>query len=134
MTRVPRAIRRLVQQRAEGRCEYCRTPEAYRLHAFQVEHIRPVKHGGKSTPENLAWSCLHRNLRKGTDLTAYDDFTNEIVPLFNPRSQDWHEHFEIVEAIIVGKTPTGRATTRLLQLNHPDQVDTRRTLLQANLW
>jgi len=134
MSRVPRAARRLVQTRAEGRCEYCKVPETFRPHPFQVEHIRSIKHGGTSSPENLAWACLHCNLRKGTDIAAYDDTTDMLTPLFNPRSQKWNDHFELRGSLIYGITPVGRATARLLQFNHPDQIATRRSLLEAGLW
>lgn len=134
MTRIPAATRRLVQERAAGRCEYCRIPEDIRPYPFQVEHIRSLKHGGSSDPDNLAWSCLHCNLRKGTDVAAYDDLTDALVPLFNPRTQVWDEHFAMNEAWIEGLTAVGRATVNLLQMNHPQQVEARAALIEAGLW
>ena len=42
-----------------------------------------------------------------------------MVSLFNPRRQAWSEHFAWAEdgAIIVGLTPSGRATELALHLN-----------------
>jgi hypothetical protein len=133
MTQVPRATRRQVQQRAGGRCEYCRIPEDIRPYPFHVEHIRSIKQGGTSDLDNLAWSCLYCNLRKGTDVAAYDE-TDTLVALYNPRTQGWDEHFEMVEALIEGTTAIGRATVKLLQLNDPQQVEARTALMEAGLW
>lgn len=134
MTRVPAATRRLVRQRAARRCEYCRTPESIRPYSFQVEHIRSLKHGGSSEPDNLAWSCLFCNLRKGTDIAAYDDETGVLVALYNPRTQLWDDHFAINESLIEGKTAEGRVTVKILQMNHPQQVEARVALIEAGLW
>jgi hypothetical protein len=48
-----------------------------------------------------------------------DPETVEIVGLFNPRGQSWSDHFswDATRLRIVGRTPTGRATVRLLDLN-----------------
>jgi hypothetical protein len=50
------ATKRLVRERAEGRCEYCRLPQAAQpFIAFHVEHIVARKHGGPDDAGNL---CL----------------------------------------------------------------------------
>jgi hypothetical protein len=48
-----------------------------------------------------------------------DSETGEIVKLFNPRTQIWSEHFFWTKdgLQIVGKTPTGRATVKVLHLS-----------------
>ena len=53
------------------------------------------------------------------------------VFLFNPRKQDWTVHFQIMDAKIEGKTAEGRLTVRLLQLNHPDRIESRDLLVKA---
>ena len=65
---------------------------------------------------------------KGPNLTAIDPITQQIVPLFNPRDNDWPDHFSIVDNQIVGKTEIGRATLSLLNMNHPDRVQLRAEL------
>ncbi len=47
--------------------------------------------------------------------------------LFNPRTQVWPEHFAWSEEgdLIVGLTPTGRATVVALNLNRPSLVKAR---------
>jgi hypothetical protein len=56
-------------------------------------------------------------LNKGPNLTAIDPLTRQVVPLYHPRRDAWLEHFEIVGPQVVGKTPIGRATVQLLQMN-----------------
>lgn len=64
------------------RCEYCLYPEAYSAFRHQVDHIISRKHGGSSSPENLARCCAFCNRYKGSDIAAIDMRTGEIVRLF----------------------------------------------------
>ncbi|MCC6803575.1 MAG: HNH endonuclease [Anaerolineae bacterium] len=134
MSRVPDSLRLQVRQRAGGRCEYCRKPEGVSAYPHQADHIVAVKHHGVTELDNLAWACFQCNTNKGSDLTTFDPDTGVLVRLFNPRLQQWDDHFEFADAALVGKSPEGRATIRLLQMNHPDQVETRHRLMLAGLW
>jgi 5-methylcytosine-specific restriction endonuclease McrA len=51
------ATRRLVRERARGRCEYCRLPQSAVDAAFHVEHIVPRQHHGPDDADNLALAC-----------------------------------------------------------------------------
>ena len=42
-----------------------------------------------------------------------------MVPLFNPRSDHWNEHFRWENVRLIGITAIGRATIKLLDLNRP---------------
>lgn len=134
MTAISAATREAVRQRAGGRCEYCRKPEGISVYPHHIEHIIARKHGGASSPDNLAWACFQCNVAKGTDIASYDRVTGQLVPLYNPRADSWDKHFELVDDEIVGKTPIGRITARLLQINHPEQVEMRRLVIAAGLW
>ena len=134
MSRVPEALRIQVQQRAAGRCEYCRKPDGISEYPHHADHIIAVKHNGKTELDNLAWACFQCNTNKGSDLTTFDPEPNSLVRLFNPRTQKWDAHFEFQGALIIGKTAIGRATVQLLQINHIDQIETRTRLMQAGLW
>jgi 5-methylcytosine-specific restriction endonuclease McrA len=59
------AIVRFVWQRADGRCEYCRMPQAFDESPFEIDHIIARKHGGATVQGNLALSCFHDNSHKG---------------------------------------------------------------------
>jgi hypothetical protein len=101
--------------------------------AHEIDHVIAEKHGGPTSPENLANACAVCNGFKGSDLTSVDPETGSIVPLFNPRRDRWVEHFRIVGGRIETLTPTGRVTVRLLQLNHRDRVQEREFLVAAGV-
>jgi hypothetical protein len=123
--------RRAVRQRANDRCEYCQLPQFAVAATFHQEHVIPRQHGGGDEIENLALSCDRCNLTKGPNLSSIDPVTRTIVPLFNPRSESWDAHFELVGAEIVGLTPTGRATAGLLQMNATHRRHLRSILIAA---
>jgi hypothetical protein len=60
--------------------------------------------------------------------------TGKLVPFFNPRQQQWSEHFELGQGVIRPFTPEGRVTVFILRLNHEDRIAERRRLGQANLY
>lgn len=135
MSRASQKVRQQVRQRASGRCEYCQLPEAYGISRFHADHIIPVRrHHGSEGVENLAWACVGCNTNKSSDIASYDVDTRVLTPLYNPRTQLWDDHFEIVDGFIVGKTPIGRVTIHLLQMNILGQVEMRRYLIKADLW
>jgi 5-methylcytosine-specific restriction endonuclease McrA len=88
------AIKWLVYERAQGCCEYCQTCEANIGQAMHVEHIDPP---GGDSPENLCLSCSNCNLSKAKATKGTDPQTGDQVPLFNPRTQNWEDHFEWID-------------------------------------
>jgi len=108
------ATRQFVETRARGRCEYCRIPQTAVSARFYVEHIIAQQHLINDGPENLALSCDRCNFNKGPNLSSIDVDSSEIVVLFHPRRDTWQDHFVMHGAMIVGRTPAGRATVRLL--------------------
>jgi len=125
------ALRQQVWERAEGRCEYCHLPHELDVLPFQIDHVRPVKHGGPSSPDNLALSCLTCNARKGPNLSGIDPQSDAVVRLFDPRTQVWSEHFRWDGPRLTGLTPTGRATIRTLAINDLARVEHRRLLFES---
>lgn len=128
------ALRSLVRQRAGGRCEYCRLRQEFLPLALQIEHIIAKQHGGSDDPSNLAMGCDRCNAYKGTNLSGIDPDTGQLAPLFHPRTQPWHDHFACDGALIVGLTPIGRATVRVLNMNAPRRVRLRCALLERGEW
>ena len=116
---IPATLRRQVRARAGNRCEYCQCPESFSLDTFHIDHVQPVSGGGANTLANLACACNNCNLRKLAAMLITDPLTQEQVPLFNPRAQDWKDHFAWSEDTlsIIPLTATGRATEARLQLN-----------------
>ncbi len=120
------SVRNFVRERAGDRCEYCQLSQEQSPFAkLQIEHIRARKHGGADGPENLALACVDCNLCKGPNLAGIDPESDAITPLFNPRNEDWEEHFEWNGVRIEGKTAIGRTTVAVLSLNHEDRLEVR---------
>ena len=65
---------------------------------------------------------------------GFDPETDELVPLFNPRQELWTDHFAWENAVLVGKTPVGRATIDVLRINDPICVEHREFLIGAELF
>jgi hypothetical protein len=131
LTRVSATLRKAVQDRAHGHCEFCRLAQWQARLSFWVDHVIARKHGGHTTLENLAFACGFCNRHKGSDLTGIDPTTGKVVPLFNPRTQRWSQHFRFRAAKVIGTTPVGRATVLVLAMNHPYQVGKRLLLIEA---
>lgn len=129
MARIPASVRALVAARALRSCEYCLVHAEYTAFTHQVDHIRARKHGGTGDADNLAYACAQCNRFKGSDIAAPDPKSGELVPLFHPRTMRWADHFALDGPRIVGLTPIGRATERLLQLNQIDRLLLRKELL-----
>ena len=127
---MPAALRRLVMQRANGVCEYCRLREQDSSFDFQIEHIISEKHGGGATSENLACSCVFCNRHKGSDVASVSPTTGQLVRLYHPRRDLWTDHFDINGPLIIPITEVAEATARLLRFNDDDRV-LERKLLQA---
>jgi hypothetical protein len=121
--------RDLVRQRASNRCEYRLLAQEHSHLAHHIEHIIARQHGGTDEAMNLALACQRCNLSKGPNLTGIDPATNEIVELFNPRRDQWKDHFRRRGARIEGITGKGRATVNLLAMNDARRLDLRRELL-----
>ena len=130
---IPKTLREKVAATAGHRCGYCLTPQAYTAMPMHVEHIIPQAAGGPSTEENLWLACPLCNGHKGMQTHGTDPESGEQVPIFNPRRQDWHEHFRWSEdgTLIVGQTACGRATVVALRLNNEHLVRARRRWVMA---
>jgi hypothetical protein len=105
--------------RAGNRCEYCQLSQLGQEAAFHIDHVVPRAAGGPTVADNLALACVSCSLRKWAKQTAPDPESGEEVPLFNPRTQVWAEHFRWAAERLVPLTPTGRATLAALALNRP---------------
>lgn len=81
----PLAIRRVVEQRANRRCEYCQFPAELAEASFHVDHIIAEQHGGETELNNLAFACFSCNAYKGPNLSSIDPISRETVRLFHPR-------------------------------------------------
>jgi hypothetical protein len=120
-------LRSLIEEDARNRCGYCLTPASFMPVRFEIEHIIPVSAGGETVRSNLWLSCPSCNRFKGIKVEAVDPETQIVVPLFNPRTQNWFEHFQWSEDAtrIIGSTAIGRVTIEALKLNHDWWIECR---------
>ncbi|MDI3286159.1 HNH endonuclease signature motif containing protein [Polyangium sp. 15x6] len=117
---VPVSVQRRVRERARNRCEYCRISQESQEATFHVDHVQPRRDGGPTALDNLALACVSCSLRKGARTSAVEPLTSASVPLYDPRSSHWEDHFCFdSELVIQGKTAIGRATVELLRMNRP---------------
>ncbi len=119
---------RRVRAEAQNRCGYCLSPQHLVMARLEMEHIIPVSKQGSNDESNLWLACPLCNRYKGNKTEAADPETDKTVPLFNPRTHIWSEHFQWSEdgLRIIGKTPVGRATVETLHLSDdPDALEVR---------
>jgi hypothetical protein len=131
---VSKSSKKKVGIRAGFKCEYCRLSETVSYYTFHSDHIRSTKHGGLSILTNLAYCCPDCNFFKGSDLGTfvYDD--EQLIRFFNPRKDNWDDHFDIQNGSIYGKTEIGIATERILQFNNIDRLIFRQQLIALGLY
>ena len=127
-------LRRMVEERAAYRCEYCLTPMETSTQRFEVEHIIPVSKKGLTSLHNLALSCRGCNSFKYIRTEAVDDISGKKVPLYNPRANHREAHFawDKNPLYLKGLTPKGRATIIALKLNRPQLISVRSILQQIH--
>jgi hypothetical protein len=128
--------RQSVRERANYLCEYCHSLEILSANRFTIDHVVPRSLGGSDDIENLALACRRCNERRYNFVASIDPETQSIVPIFNPRQQQWAEHFTwmLDGTMIEGRTAVGRATCVRFDLNdlrYPEDDSIRQT---RRLW
>jgi len=129
--RISADLRAAVRARAHDRCEYCRIPEIAVFFGHEPDHVIAEQHGGATTLENLALACGQCNRFKGPNIASVDPESGQIVPILNPRTDLWADHFHFESGRIIPLTPAGRATARLLNFSDQDREELRRKLWLA---
>ena len=125
-------VKAAVRKRANYLCEYCHSSERLSASRFTIDHITPRSLGGTDDLENLALACRRCNERRYNFVASIDPESQATVPIFNPRLQQWNDHFawENQGVLIKGTTPIGRATCVRLDLNdtrYPEADSIRET-------
>ena len=135
MSPQPAAVKQAVIVRANGLCEYCKSPADFSPQPFSIEHVFPISAGGSSDLENLAYACQGCNNHKYTKTEGIDPLSKVKVALFHPRFDDWATHFGWGDSglEIIGITARGRATVHELHLNRKNLVNLRALLLLADM-
>ena len=120
-----------VAQWADNCCVYCKSQDRYSPHGFTIDHIIPISLGGSNDIENLAYACFLCNRLKSNKIEAFDNLSEKMFSLFNPRKDLWQQHFAWNEdaTLIIGISPIGRVTVSQLQLNRDKLIEYRRAIL-----
>lgn len=117
---IPDGLKAQIEQEDRQRCCYCLTSEANSGISMTFDHIQPRSKGGATSFENVCLACRTCNEYKSNSTTAIDPLTGEMNPLFNPRTQQWSEHFtwSLDATKVEGLTAIGRATVTTLRMNN----------------
>jgi hypothetical protein len=128
-------LRRALLAAAGWRCGYCQTSELISGAPLEVDHLTPQSRGGLTVEQNLWLACRACNASKSDRQNAIDPVSGALVPLFNPRTNIWSEHFAwSAEGILMaGITSIGRATIHALDLNRVSLVVARSTWVRHGL-
>ena len=78
--------------------------------------------------------CVFCNRHKGPNVAGVDPKTGKIVPLFHPRRHKWLRHFRWAGAVLIGRTPNGRATVIALKINLEHRIDLRQGLIDEGVF
>lgn len=128
-----RDLEEVVWNRASAVCEYCRMPQQFDDLSFEIDHVVASSHGGKTVSGNLALSCYFGNRFKGPNLAGIDPRTGRLAKLFHPRRRAWARHFRWDGTVLVGLTPVGRVTIRMLHINDFLRVRLRTQLVSEGV-
>ena len=122
-----------IRRQADNRCGYCQSHQKYVMGRLEIDHLIPRSKGGSDDEENLWLSCRLCNNAKRDQTHGVDPLTREVMPLYNPRTQAWSDHFIWSDdgVQIIGLTPCGRATVLALQLNNLIAVMVRQEWVAA---
>ena len=129
---ISKELRDKVAERAHSCCEYCHSQARFAMQSFSIEHIAPLSKGGATKSDNLALACQGCNNHKYTKVKGRDPITGKNAPLYHPRKEEWNDHFTWNDdfTLIIGTTPTGRATVNELNLNREGLLNLRSVLYE----
>lgn len=131
MSKIAEKLKRKIRRQAKNRCGYCLLPQSLNPSLLEIEHLPATANGGTDDEENLWLACRLCNGYKSVQKESVDSETNEKVPLFNPRTDDWNEHFEWENEKINGKTACGRTTVSALKLKNEIILPVRKRWISA---
>jgi hypothetical protein len=131
--KIPENIKERIRQQAKNRCGYCLSRQDLVPNIFQIDHILALALGGTDDEENFWLLCPKCNLAKSKKTEGFDEKTQSVASLFNPRTQNWQEHFEWSPdgTQIIGKTAIGRVTVIEAKLNDNLHITVRLNWIKA---
>jgi len=122
---VSRTLRDQVRVIYDFRCGYCGVSEAESGGELDVDHFRPLLHGGADELENLVYACVTCNRFKG-DYWPVTGAGLELM-LLHPQHDDLSAHLTLMsDGRLSGLMPRGWFHIQRLHLNREPLVALRR--------
>jgi hypothetical protein len=109
-------------------------PQKFDGFTHEIDHVIARKHRGRTIAANLALACFPCNNHKGPNIAGVDRITRRLTPLFNPRRHKWSRHFRWSGPILIGRTPIGRVTIAVLEINFFERVLLRDSLIAEGVF
>ncbi|MBD2325654.1 HNH endonuclease signature motif containing protein [Alkalinema sp. FACHB-956] len=126
---ISQEIRQLVINRADRLCEYCLIHSDDTVLGCSIDHIISLKHNGPNEANNLAYACIFCNRYKGSDIGSIIWETQEFIRFYNPRRDQWSEHFRLEQSTIMPVSSIGEVTVRILGFNDRNRLMERQILI-----
>lgn len=74
-------------------------------------------------------------LEKGPNIATTLTSNYDLAALFNPRTQNWFDHFEVdPSGKLIGKSTTAKATIKLLELNQSGKIEERAEMMKTGFY
>jgi hypothetical protein len=127
MSYLSKDLKQRIREHFQDCCAYCLSPQALIPVTFEFDHITPTSAGGETSFENICLACPSCNSYKLDAQSGPDPETGKLVALFHPQQEQWHKHFawDETKTLLLGLTPSGRATIVRLHMNRPALVGLR---------
>ncbi len=123
--------RATIRQRFDYRCGYCGLHETWYGDELEVDHFRPLKHGGTDDLENLVYACTKCNRYKASYWT--DENSPQHRHLLHPLRDHIASHItQNLDGQLVGLTLRGQFHIQLLHLNRPRLIQLRLLVAVVN--
>lgn len=129
-----RKLEKLVWSRANDCCEYCRMPQVFDPIAFEIDHVIARQHHGKTHLDNLALICFTCNRHKGPNIAGFDLESQQTTRLFDPRRDNWSDHFRWAGPELIGLSAIGRVTIHVLAINLEIRLALRTSLMHEGVF
>jgi len=127
-------LRRFVFERACGQCEYCMMPSDWDPLPFCIDHVIAQAARGSHNRVQSGPLLFQLQYAKGPNIAGLDPENGLITRLFHPRTDTWMAHFDWIGPVLGGKSPIGRVTLQVLNINDPVRVEHRRLLIQEGVF
>ncbi|REJ71613.1 MAG: HNH endonuclease [Planctomycetota bacterium] len=109
-------------------------PQEFDSFTHEIDHAISKKHGGRTVAANLVLACFPCNNHKGPNIAGLDPVSGNLTPLFNPRRHKWKRHFRWQGSELIGRTPIGRATVAVLEINLSERLLARQALIEEGVF